>query len=213
MLLATQRMQFRFEPLDAFEQDPNRVDDWVGQIGVFEVRHWDRHKATQRDRMRRNTDDDRARLNRACHDRARADSGIIADVDWPQNRRADAKHDATADRWMSLSPFEARAAERDALIQQHVIADLGRLTDDDAHPVIDDNSPADPGARMYLDAGQPAPGVRYETGEKIQAPAIERVSQPVNPDRVQTRIADDDLGNASGGRVALSDRQDVFAQT
>ena len=40
-----------------------------------------------------------------------------------------------------------RAAERDALIDRHVVADLGGLADHHAHAVIDEEAPADLRAR------------------------------------------------------------------
>ena len=62
---------------------------------------------------------------------------------------------------MPLLSRQRRAAERHALVDRAVIADLGRLADDDAHPVVDEDAPADRRARMDLDTGQPARPLRH----------------------------------------------------
>ena len=69
-----------------------------------------------------------------------------------------------------LAPFvERRAAERDALVDRAVVADLGRLADHDAHAVVDEDAPADLRARMDLDAGEEARQVRDEAPHPVQA--------------------------------------------
>jgi hypothetical protein len=52
---------------------------------------------------------------------------------------------------MAFALLPGRAAERDAVIQRAVVADLGGLTDDDAHAVIDEEPPPDARGRMDLD--------------------------------------------------------------
>jgi len=44
-------------------------------------------------------------------------------------------------------------AERDALVERHVVADLRRLADDDPGAVVDEEPLADPRRRMDLDPG------------------------------------------------------------
>ena len=46
-------------------------------------------------------------------------------------------------RRVALAGRKAGAAERHALIQRHVVADLGRLADHHAHPVVDEEAVAD----------------------------------------------------------------------
>jgi len=53
---------------------------------------------------------------------------------------------------MALALLLAGSAERDALVEQHVIADFRGLADHHAHPVIDKAPPADGGAGMDLDS-------------------------------------------------------------
>ena len=44
---------------------------------------------------------------------------------------------------VALAGLEPGAAQRDALIERHVVADFGRLADHDAHPVVDEQPVAD----------------------------------------------------------------------
>ena len=55
---------------------------------------------------------------------------------------------------MPLAGGKAGAAERDALVEGHVVADLRRLADHHAHPVVDEEAVADPRRGMDLDPGQ-----------------------------------------------------------
>ena len=80
----------------------------------------------------------------------------------PEHRRA------AEDRDLSLRSSDgaclgaARAAEGDALVERHVVADLGGLADHHAHAVIDEEAPTDLRARMDLDAGEEAAEVAHE---------------------------------------------------
>ena len=56
---------------------------------------------------------------------------------------------------MALAARHARAAERDVLIEQAVVADLRCRADDDAGAVVDDEPPADLRSRMDLDTRAP----------------------------------------------------------
>ena len=69
---------------------------------------------------------------------------------------------------MALAAMERGAAEGHALIERHVVADLGGLADHHAHAVVDEQAPADLGAGMDLDAGQDPPEMRDEAA---RAPA------------------------------------------
>jgi hypothetical protein len=52
---------------------------------------------------------------------------------------------------MALLALETGAAERHALVQGHVVADLRRLADHDPHAVVDEHAGPDARARVYLD--------------------------------------------------------------
>ena len=72
---------------------------------------------------------------------------------------------------VALAACEAGAAERHALVDRHVVAHLGRLADDDARAVIDEQPSADPGRRMDL---HPRHRGRYVR----QHPRQQRAPQP-----------------------------------
>ena len=86
---------------------------------------------------------------------------------------------AVAHRRMALARLppglEGEPAQGDAVVDQHVVADLRRFADHHAHAVVDEEPPADPGAGMDLDAGDEAAGVRDHARRGPQAEAVERV--------------------------------------
>ena len=69
---------------------------------------------------------------------------------------------------MPLASLFAGAAQRDALVEGHVVADLGGFADDHAHAVIDEEAPADLGAGMDLDSGDPSRDLRQASRREAQ---------------------------------------------
>ena len=57
---------------------------------------------------------------------------------------------------MSFYLFQAGTAQRHAMIQRYVIANFRRLTDDNAHPVIDEKVVPDGRARVDFNPCQTA---------------------------------------------------------
>ena len=86
-------------------------------------------------------------------------------MDRPEQLRARADHDVVAHGRVALAAREARAAQRDPLVEGHVVADLGRLADHDAGPVVDEERFADPRRRVDLHAGQDTARVRQRVRE------------------------------------------------
>ena len=114
---------------------------------------------------------------------------------------------------MTLARFPRGPAERHAVIERAIVADLGRLPDDDAHPVVDEHPPADGRPRMDFDSRQPAGPVREPAGEPAPAPTPEPVRNRAVPDqRMQPRIAGQDLPPGARGRVPVEHDGDVFAK-
>lgn len=92
------------------------------------------------------------------HHAACADAGVVADVDWAEDLGARADEDIVAQGGMALAGVLAGAAEGHAVVDGAVVADLCRLTKDDAHAVVDEQALADLCAGVDLDAGlMPAP--------------------------------------------------------
>src|SRR6185312_7390012 len=122
-------------------------------------------------------------------------------------------HHARLQRRMALALVPRRAAQRDAVIERRVVADLGRLADDDPHAVVDEDPPADRRARMDLDSGPKTAPVRQPACEPAQAARPQRVSDRTVPDqRVDARVAGEHFPTGAGRGVAVEHHGDVFAQ-
>ena len=156
------------------------------------------------DDPRRIADRRRARRHRLDHDRVRADAGVVADREAAQHLRVGADDHAAAERRMALGALgERRAAERHALVDGAVVADLGGLADDHAHAVVDEDAPADRRARMDLDPGEEAREVRDPAAEPVEA--VPPATMPPG-DAARPRAAPDSrsalpTSNAPRGRV------------
>src|SRR5207344_526485 len=98
--------------------------------------------------------------------------------------------DIRAQRGMALLLPQARATERHPVKERHILADLGGFTDDDTHPMVDEESGSEPRGGMDLDAGEEAADVREEAGRRPEATPPEPVRGPVEPDRVHAGIAE-----------------------
>ena len=60
--------------------------------------------------------------------------------------RPGADHHAAAKRRVPLARLAREPAQGDAVVDQHVVADLGRLADHHPHAVVDEEPPPQPGA-------------------------------------------------------------------
>src|SRR6202022_3918719 len=100
----------------------------------------------------RYADDHTVRRDRFHHHGSGGYLGGCADDDGSQNDRAGTDDDIILERRMAFAALQARATEGDALIQRAVLADLGCLSDDDGHPVVDEQSTTDLGSRMVFHA-------------------------------------------------------------
>ena len=85
-----------------------------------------------------------------------ADLGAGTDGERAENLGAGTDDDTIAEGRVALAGVPGGAAEGDAVIEGHVIADQGGLADHDAHAVVDEEAATDGGTRVDLDAGQPA---------------------------------------------------------
>src|SRR4051812_35760134 len=93
-----------------------------------------------------------------------------------QDFSAATDNDTVTDGGMALgSALRAGAAESDALVDGHVVADDCRFADHDAHAVIDEQTFADLRAGMDFDAGQPARDLRKQSRQQEQAMTPEPV--------------------------------------
>src|SRR5579862_9152931 len=88
--------------------------------------------------------------NRMNHHRAGPYFHVIAQTDVSQYRSPGPDHDAVAQRGMAFPALVAGAAQGHALVQEHVIANLGRLADHHAQTMIDEQTLADLRPRVDL---------------------------------------------------------------
>ena len=111
---------------------------------------------------------------------------------------------------MPLSLFLAGTTQRDALIDQHVVADLCSLADDDARAVVDEEAAADGGAGVDLDPGQEAAELRDDPRHQRHSPTVQPVSEPVQENRMKSGVAQEDLDDAFRGWIFAKNRIDLF---
>ena len=162
-------------------------------------------------RSRRHADEDAVDRGVLRHDGVRADDGARADRDGAEDLGARADRDAVADGGMPLAAVARPSAERHTVVEHDVVAHFGRLADDDAHAVIDEEAAADRRAGVDLDAREPAHELRARARDESEAAPPEPVVDTVGPDGVQTGVEERDLESAARGGVAELRRDEVFA--
>ena len=136
-----------------------------------------------------------------------------ADHDRPEQLGARADHHLVADGRVALAAREAGAAERHALVHRHVVADLGRLADHDAGPVVDEEPASDAGGGMDLHAGDHLHHVGEHARDQRDARLVQRVRDAVGQQRLDAAVGEQDLdpADAARSRVALLRRREVVA--
>src|SRR4029077_17668393 len=118
--------------------------------------------------------------------------------------------DAVADGGMPLAALGAGTAQGDALVDQHVVADLAGLADDDSGAVIDEETMTDAGARVDLDAREEAAHLRDHARNQRQIPAVELVGETMEQERLKAGIAEDDFKDALSRRVLAENGFDLL---
>ena len=99
----------------------------------------------------------------------RADLGVLAHGEAAQHLGAGADDDAALQGRMALGAAVQRgAAQGHALVDGAVVADDGGLADHHAEAVVDEDAPADGGARVDLDAGDDAREIGDEAAQPLQ---------------------------------------------
>ena len=111
---------------------------------------------------------------------------------------------------MALAVVLAGAPQGDPVVEQAVVADLGRLADDDAHAVVDEQPFSDLCTGVNLDAGLVPCPLGYDAGNGEPFMLIEPVGTPVAADCFQTGIGQQNLQTAACGRVLLFDNGNIF---
>jgi len=71
------------------------------------------------------------------------DGRVLTDGNRPDERGVGSDSDVVFQCWMAFLSTHRFSAERHTVIDEHVVADIGRLTDDSAHSVVDEQSVTD----------------------------------------------------------------------
>src|SRR5512143_3699222 len=100
------------------------------------------------------------------------------------------------------------------MIKRAIVVDLGGFADHDAHAVIDEHAAPDGRPGVDLDPGQEPSPMRDPAREPAKTPTPQPVRHRAVPDqRVEARIAGEDLPSRAGGRIPLEHDGDVFTET
>src|SRR5262245_59952386 len=164
-----------FQPFNIFGQAPDRLGDWIGEIGRVKVDN----RTARRCMLRlvlydsaRNADHRGVRRHRSHQHGASSHPAMATNGHRTEDRRAAKNSNRVLDRGVTLDTLRRRTTERDPLVDRHIIADFGCLTDDNTHPVVDKKAPTDFGAWMDLDACKKTAHVAHETrqGSELALP-------------------------------------------
>jgi len=151
--------------------------------------------------------------HRFDHDSVGADACMITHREAAQYLGASADNDALAQGGVTLGTLvEARATECDTLIDGAVITNFGCFSDHYAKSVVDEHPSADLGAWMNLNAGEHPTQMRNEARKPVPVALPKAMGQAVNHDRMQARVAGEDLQPAARSWITLQDTVDIFAK-
>src|ERR1041384_1588836 len=150
------------------------------------------------------------RRHRGDEDRAGANPAVAAYSDRAENGRAAEDRHRIFNGRMALDRLGGRTAECHALIDRNVIADLARLADYNAHAVIDKTAPTDFRAGMNFNPCQESSDVTHETCQGRQLALPEPVRDPVDENRVKSRIGNRNFPDRPRRRIALEYCLDIF---
>ncbi len=129
-----------------------------------------------------------------------------------QDRGVGVDHDAIFDGRMTLLTadqvtvgvrWKAERAERHALVQLHVLADVTGFADYHARAVIDEKVFANPGTGMNVDAGLFVSPLGHHPRDERHIKRGQFVRDAVHRDRFETGIAENDFIRCLAGGVAI----------
>src|SRR5579862_339955 len=205
-VLGNQLAEHAFEFGDAAGEVVNSLAFGVWETAVFEEAAFgtDAHDAAG--------DSDYGGIvgDRVDNHRSGANFDVVADADVAEYLGSGADHHAVAESGVALAFFAAGAAERDSLVEQDIISDLGGLADYDSGAVIDEEASADGGAGMDLDSGEEAAGLGDHSRNERDAPAIEPMGEAMSQNGVEAGVTEKDFNDALGRRVFPENGVDLF---
>src|SRR5208283_5697575 len=107
-------------------------------------------------------------------------------------------------RWMPFAGRPAGAAQRDAVVHRHIVADRRGLPDHHARAMIDEEAAADRRGRMDVHVGHQAREPRQHTGTEAQLDLPQTMRHTMDQHRVHAGVGEQDLRHVARGRVALA---------
>jgi len=158
-----------------------------------------------------NTNDSRVGGNGMNDNRSCANLAMFTDRNVAQHLGSRANDNVIPDGGVALALSLASAAECHALVEQHIIGDLGCLSNHDAHAVIDEKAASNPRPRVDLDAGERPANLRDDAWDQRHAGLVKTMGEPMKQDRVKARVAEYDFEDAFGGRIFPKNRLDLLA--
>jgi hypothetical protein len=111
---------------------------------------------------------------------------------------------------MALPALLTCSSQRHILVNQNVVADLGGLPDHHSHAVIDEETLADPSARMNVDSCHEPAELIYHPGSQPQVPLVQPMGKTVQKNCVKSGVTEHNLEAALRGRILVQDRIDLF---
>ena len=78
--------------------------------------------------------------------------------------------------------------------------------------MVDEQAGAGGGRWVDLDSGEPAGQSGEHPGDQLEIVSPEPMVDAVSPDRVEARVAEDDLKRAAGSGIALPHRLKILSQ-
>ena len=158
-----------------------------------------------------NTHHGRPRVDIPHHHRIRTDAGAGPNGDGAQHLGAGAHDHVVLECGVALARIPTGAAKGDLVVERDVLADLGRLADDHAHAVVDEETTADAGARVDLDAGQKAGELGVHPGQPGQTMVPQPMTDAMRPQGLQPRITGQHFPHIACCGVAVEDAPNVIA--
>src|SRR5471030_1741811 len=147
------------------------------------------------------------------HHRVGTDLGARPDRKRPQHLGTSTHHYTRLQGWMALAFVPAGATQGHALVKRHVVADFSGFANDDAHAVINEETPTYLGTRVNLDACHPAAEVRDNARRPLPAFVPQGMAQSMQPDRVQARVTGQDFKDIARSRITMEHTLNIFSQT
>src|ERR1043166_852057 len=152
------------------------------------------------------------RGNSGDHHRSRANSAVVPNGHRAKHSSSRTDNDPVLHGGMAFFFSQTGAPQSNALINSDVVADLTGFADDDSHPVVNEESPADLCAGMNLDAGKKPPGVANKAGDAFKAAIPNGMRHAIKKERVKPRVSGNDFQDVTRRRIAIEYDLDIFLE-